>query len=49
MRAAIYLARGRGLHHLVGLPAEYAREVDGFAIGPESLACGLAAIQLIAS
>jgi GAF domain-containing protein len=31
-----------GLHHLVGLPADYARTIDGFAIGPDSLACGLA-------
>jgi PAS domain-containing protein len=31
------------LHHIVGMDDEYAAAVDGFAIGPESLACGLAA------
>jgi signal transduction histidine kinase/CheY-like chemotaxis protein len=43
-RAAFYLANGDGtsLHHVVGMPDAYAAEVDGFAIGPESLACGLA-------
>ena len=44
-RAAFYVAdaEGTGLHHVVGMPEAYARRVDGFAIGPESLACGLAA------
>jgi signal transduction histidine kinase/DNA-binding response OmpR family regulator len=43
-RAAIYLANEEGttLHHIVGMSAEYARVIDGFRIGPESLACGLA-------
>ena len=43
-RAAFYLADDSrtGLHHVVGMPADYAAAVDGFKIGPESLACGLA-------
>jgi two-component system CheB/CheR fusion protein len=42
-RAAFYLANAdrQTLHHLTGMPVDYARYVDGFAIGPESLACGL--------
>jgi signal transduction histidine kinase/CheY-like chemotaxis protein len=44
VRAAFYLADADGsvLHHVVGMSAEYAKEVNDFAIGPESLACGLA-------
>jgi GAF domain len=44
-RAAFYIADadGTALHHVVGMPQAYARHVDGFSIGPESLACGLAA------
>jgi len=44
VRAAFYLAdsEGTALHHVVGMPADYAEAVDGFKIGPESLACGLA-------
>ena len=44
VRAAFYLANpdGSSLRHVVGMPEDYARAVDGFAIGPESLACGLA-------
>lgn len=44
-RAAFYLADGEGsaLHHITGMPRAYARHVDGFAISPQSLACGLAA------
>ena len=44
-RAAFYLAdaEGNALHHITGMPQAYARYVDGFAISPESLACGLAA------
>ena len=40
-RAAFYLAddSGRTLHHITGMPKAYANCVDGFAIGPESLAC----------
>lgn len=47
VRAAFYLASadGAALHHIVGMSAEYA--VDGFAIGPESLACGLAAGEAV--
>lgn len=43
-RAAFYLANheGTSLHHVVGMPTAYAQEVEGFPIGPESLACGLA-------
>jgi PAS domain S-box-containing protein len=43
-RAAFYLADGAGtaLRHVVGMPAAYAELVDGFKVGPESLACGLA-------
>ncbi|WP_277184605.1 chemotaxis protein CheB [Caballeronia sp. BR00000012568055] len=42
-RAAVYLANGDGttLHRIVGMTDEYAEAVDGFRIGPESLACGL--------
>jgi CRP-like cAMP-binding protein len=44
-RAAFYIADDMGtkLHHVVGMSQSYARRVDGFAISPESLACGLAA------
>jgi CRP-like cAMP-binding protein len=44
-RAAFYLADSEGstLHHITGMPQAYARLVDGFAIGRQSLACGLAA------
>lgn len=44
-RAAFYIADadGRELRHLVGMTRAYARYVDGFAISPDSLACGLAA------
>lgn len=44
-RAAFYLGDGEGasLHHVVGMSADYAAAVDGFKIGPESVACGLAA------
>jgi PAS domain S-box-containing protein len=47
VRAAFYLADGdrTTLHHVVGMSDDYARAVDGFAIGPESLACGLATHQ----
>jgi PAS domain S-box-containing protein len=31
-----------GLHHVVGLPEDYARRIDGFPIGLDSFACGLA-------
>ena len=43
-RAAFYLAGpdGLSLHHVLGMTPEYAAAVDGFQIGPESLACGLA-------
>lgn len=44
VRAAFYLAGPEGvtLSHVVGMPAAYAEAVDGFKIGPGSLACGLA-------
>ena len=44
-RAAFYIAdsEGKTLHHVVGMSAAYAEAVNGFKIGPESLACGLAA------
>lgn len=41
-RAAFYLYRGASLHHVVGMGSAYAEAVDGFNVGPESLACGLA-------
>lgn len=43
-RCAFYLANDSAteLHHVVGMPEEYARCVAGFKIGPESLTCGLA-------
>lgn len=42
--AAFFIANedGSKLHHVVGMPDEYAREVDGIDVGPEALACGLA-------
>jgi CheY-like chemotaxis protein len=45
MRCAFYLANadGTALHHVVGMTPAYAKAVDGFAIGAQSLACGLAA------
>lgn len=44
VRAAFYLAddESKTLTHIVGMPDEYATAVNGFEIGPESLACGLA-------
>ena len=44
-RCAFYLAdAGRTeLVHVAGTPESYAECVDGFKIGPDSLACGLAA------
>jgi GAF domain-containing protein len=44
-RAAFYRAddEGRALHHVTEMTQGYARYVDGFEIGPQSLACGLAA------
>jgi hypothetical protein len=42
-RAAFYIADGNALHHITGMPEAYAKYVDGFVIGPESLACGLSA------
>jgi len=43
-RTAFYIADSAGttLHHVVGMPAAYAEAVDGFKIGADSLACGLA-------
>lgn len=44
VRAAVYLADAEGarLHHVVGMHPDYAKAIDGFPIGPESLSCGLA-------
>jgi len=44
-RAAFYLADANRteLRHIIGMPQAYARYVDGFAISPQSLACGVAA------
>jgi len=44
-RAAFYVSDDTGiaLYHVIGMPPAYAQCVDGFAISPESLACGLAA------
>ncbi len=41
---AFYLASrdGKTLYHVVGMGPEYAKKVEGFAIGPDSFACGLA-------
>ena len=43
-RCAFYIANTAGteLKHIVGMPEDYADCVDGFKIGPDSLACGLA-------
>ncbi|MBO9571352.1 MAG: PAS domain-containing protein [Chitinophagaceae bacterium] len=41
-RAAFYIHDGEGLHLVAGMSEEYARDVNGFKVGPESLACGLA-------
>jgi hypothetical protein len=43
-RAAFYIADadGAALHHVIGMPQAYAKHVDGFPIGLQSLACGLA-------
>src|SRR5262249_5574398 len=42
-RAAFYIANGNTLHHVTGMSEAYAKYVDGFVIGPQSLACGLSA------
>jgi PAS domain S-box-containing protein len=45
-RAAFYMLddeeKAAGLHHVTGMNEKYARQIAGFAVGPESLACGLA-------
>jgi len=43
-RAAFYMVPpgAEGLHHIVGMSEEFAKEVLGFVIGAESLSCGLA-------
>jgi PAS domain S-box-containing protein len=43
-RCAFYVANREGteLRHVVGMPESYARDIEGFRIGLESLACGLA-------
>jgi len=44
VRCAFYLvdASGTKLHHVTGMSEEYAECVNGFEVGPDSLACGLA-------
>lgn len=44
VRYAFYMAdpTGTALHHVIGMPESYARQVEGFRIGTDSLACGLA-------
>ena len=44
VRAGFYLANGEktAIFHVVGMGAEYGKAVDGFTVGPDSLACGLA-------
>lgn len=45
-RCAFYISDGKGgLHHVVGMSETYARQVGGFRISPESVACGLAAAK----
>ncbi|UCJ06270.1 PAS domain-containing protein [Chitinophaga pendula] len=43
-RFAFYMtpAGQEGLHHIVGMSDAYALKINGFKIGPESMACGLA-------
>jgi len=43
-RAAFFLvgADGSALYHVTGMDDEYARAVDGFPVGPDAVACGLA-------
>jgi GAF domain-containing protein len=43
-RGGFYLANPErtAIHHVAGMPAEYADAVNGFKVGPDSLACGLA-------
>ncbi len=45
VRCALYLAdaQGQRLHHVAGISEIYAGLDDGFRIGPDALACGLAA------
>ncbi len=43
-RGAFHIADASGttLHHVAGMPEDYAECIDGFRIGADSLACGLA-------
>ena len=44
-RAAFHMlddAAGDGLQHVAGMSDAYAEDIDGFRVGPNSLACGLA-------
>lgn len=45
VRCAFYLvnAEGTELRHVIGMPDAYSRCIGGIRIGPDSLACGLAA------
>jgi two-component sensor histidine kinase/CheY-like chemotaxis protein len=49
VRAAFYVVNsdGTALHHVVGMSADYAQAADGFVVGPESIACGLATGQAV--
>ena len=44
VRAAFYITDpdDTALHHIVGMSADYVQAADGFVVGPESFACGLA-------
>lgn len=42
-RAAFYVAAETGLHRVAGMTKAYGSYTDGFKIGTQSLACGLAA------
>lgn len=43
VRNSTRFCNGNKLHHIAGMTEAYAGYVNGFAIGPQSLACGLAA------
>ncbi|HEU0072245.1 MAG TPA: HWE histidine kinase domain-containing protein [Alphaproteobacteria bacterium] len=44
-RCAFFIANAdsTAIHHVIGMPAGYAKAIDGFKIGADSIACGLAA------
>ncbi|WP_159799168.1 GAF domain-containing protein [Flavobacterium sp. MK4S-17] len=43
-KAGFYIIppQAKDLYHVIGMPEEYAHDVNGFKVGPESVACGLA-------